>query len=122
MLIVAVRVTALPDITTFLVIKLAEIVSTPSPPLAVIAVDTVFAPLETPLPNHFSESLPVPRLNLPVAEATTASVVNSTLSAPELAFNVMLPLSTVILTPGFTPLSERLTVAALPPPISRLAR
>ena len=50
-------------ITTFLVIKFAEIVSTPAPPSARIEVLTVLKVPEVAFPNHFRESLPVPRLN-----------------------------------------------------------
>ncbi|MMZ60730.1 hypothetical protein D1872_228420 [compost metagenome] len=124
MVIVAVRARALPPITTFLVIKLAEMVSTPLPPLAWMLALTVLAPPTAALPNHFRLSLPSPRLNLAVevARPTFASVVTRTSSAPELALRITLPLFTVMSTPGLTPLSDRLTVAALVPLMVRFAR
>ncbi|MNE81334.1 hypothetical protein D3C80_1779740 [compost metagenome] len=105
-----------------MVIKLAEMVSIPSPPLPEMPAPTVLAPPTAALPNHFSESLPAPRLKSPVAVATAAVVVTRTSSAPELAFRITLPLLTVISTPGLTPLSDRLTVAALVPLMVRFAR
>ncbi|MNT95141.1 hypothetical protein D3C72_2369700 [compost metagenome] len=57
-----------------------------------------------------------------VARPTFASVVTRTSSAPELALRITLPLFTVMSTPGLTPLSDRLTVAALVPLMVRFAR